>query len=60
MPLQLSLTCRLLHDLDRCYNVDMLTRALAHGASNLCLSTYYVEPICRVAFLKQVWVGPLG
>ena len=53
---QLARTCRFLQDLGRCCNIDMLTRAVAQGAYDTCLSTYFLEPICRVAFMGQVRV----
>ena len=58
--MQLSRTCRFLQDLGRCINIDDLTRGVAHGAYDLCLNTYFLKPICRVAFLKQVCRGCLG
>ena len=57
---QLSHTCRFLQNLSKCFNVDVLTRAVAQAASDLCMTTYYLEPICRVAFLKQVWGGAIS
>ena len=54
MHSQLSRTCRFLQDLGRCINIDDLTRAVAQGAYDLCLATYFLKPICRLAFLKQV------